>query len=401
MSLVTYLDSAFGHITHGTEASRWAGSGAMALTGDADGAPLAPAAPVAGVMAAAGALLSELAPGAVADAPALLGERAALLGLTRAGRVSCGGATRLLPGSDGWLAVALARPDDWGSVEAWLGCEPNWDAVTAAVARLPAEETAERGWLLGLPVSIVSDGAAPTAPSPWRISPGGCLGQRREGPALVVDLSALWAGPLCGDLWCRSGATVVKVEDPARPDGARRGHPGFFALLNGAKRPLSAPIDSPELRRLVADADVVITSGRRRAFDHAGLDVDAVLTASPTVWIAITAHGWSGDAADRVGFGDDTAAGAGLVATHPVGGAPRFVADAVADPLCGTLAAVAGLAARAAGGSWLIDASLSGAARYAVGRGTDGPAVPADADGRGGWSVGGETVRAPRARAVR
>ena len=60
----------------------------------------------------------------------------------------------------------------------------------------------------------------------------------RPDPAglIVVDLSALWAGPLCGDLLARAGATVVKVESTQRPDGARRGPAEFFDLLNGRKQ---------------------------------------------------------------------------------------------------------------------------------------------------------------------
>ena len=40
---------------------------------------------------------------------------------------------------------------------------------------------------------------------------------------LVADLSSMWAGPLCGQLLARAGATVVKVESPRRPDGTIKG----------------------------------------------------------------------------------------------------------------------------------------------------------------------------------
>ena len=42
----------------------------------------------------------------------MLAERAALLDLPPSGRISCGGATRLVECADGWIAVSLARPDD-------------------------------------------------------------------------------------------------------------------------------------------------------------------------------------------------------------------------------------------------------------------------------------------------
>ena len=54
------------------------------------------------------------------DAAALLTGRAAQLGLTRGGRVSAGGATRLLPTRDGWCAITLSRPDDVDAVPALL-----------------------------------------------------------------------------------------------------------------------------------------------------------------------------------------------------------------------------------------------------------------------------------------
>ncbi len=43
------------------------------------------------------------------DALALLGERAALMGLWRRGPVSCGGSCRLIPSGDAWVAVSLPR----------------------------------------------------------------------------------------------------------------------------------------------------------------------------------------------------------------------------------------------------------------------------------------------------
>jgi crotonobetainyl-CoA:carnitine CoA-transferase CaiB-like acyl-CoA transferase len=195
----------------------------------------------------------------------------------------------------------------------------------------------------------------------------------------------------------RAGATVVKVEDAHRPDGARRGDPAFYDLLNGGKRSVALDLSSPDgsaaLGALVDRADVVVTSGRARAIAGLGLDPAACLAgATDKVWVAVTAHGWG---SDGVGFGDDVAATAGLVAWHPVDGEPRFAGDAVADPLCGALAARAALDAWARGGRWFVDASLAGAAGSVV---HPGPARPAAGDGRGGWEIDGEPVAGPRAR---
>ncbi|MHB8466147.1 MAG: CoA transferase [Acidimicrobiales bacterium] len=357
----------------------WAQSGGMALTGAADGPPLAPPAPVASVLAATG----------FADAAALVGER----GLTRNGSISCGGATRLLACADGWLAVAMARPTDEVSVPAWLGVPASWDAIASRLADLPAATALEGARLLELPVAQLGE-AAPVA-SPWRISqvaPSPAL----SDPPFVLDLSSLWAGPLCGDLLARSGATVVKVEDPRRPDGARLGAAPFFDLLNSAKRSVAVELSSTAFRRLLARADVVISSARPRAFEQLGIDVAAVLSARPVVWVAITAYGWEGPERNRVGFGDDVAVAAGLVTM--LDGRPGFVADAVADPLCGTLAAFAALRCVAAGGSWFVDAPLVGAAAYTASLADNGT-VAADGRDDGQWVLAdGTPVAPPRTR---
>jgi crotonobetainyl-CoA:carnitine CoA-transferase CaiB-like acyl-CoA transferase len=193
------------------------------------------------------------------------------------------------------------------------------------------------------------------------------LGQAPPRPdassTLVIDLSALWAGPLCGDLLAGSGATVIKVESTQRPDGARRGARAFYDLLNGRKRSVALDLQTSRgvgiLRALVGRADVVIEASRPRALAQFGLDArDAVAVAGgPQVWVSITGYGRSGEDANRVAFGDDAAAAGGLV-THTENG-PLFCADAVADPLTGLTAADACLDKLSSGGRWLLDISMA------------------------------------------
>jgi CoA-transferase family III len=366
----------------------------MALTGDTGGDALAAPAPVAALVQAAADLFDEVAPDRtrpVADPPALLGERAAILGLERRGRVSCGGGTRLLRTADGWVAVALPRPEDRAAVPAWLALlnadadgptstEDPWAVAAAGVADRSAPEVSAAARLLEIPCAVTEE--TPTASTPWDVEAGPSADPVRR--PLVVDLSGLWAGPLCADLLRRAGARVVKVEDPARPDGSRRGWPAFADLLNAGKQSVGVELTSAagrrDLARLLARADAVVTSSRPRAFERLGVDVGAVLGRSPTVWVAITGHGWSGPGRDRVGFGDDAAVAGGLVVRGPADREPRFLADAVADPLAGVLAALVASAALAAGGSWFVDAPLAQAASFAAGLGpvpaTDAAAAP-------------------------
>jgi crotonobetainyl-CoA:carnitine CoA-transferase CaiB-like acyl-CoA transferase len=195
---------------------------------------------------------------------------------------------------------------------------------------------------------------------------------------VVVDLSALWAGPLCGDLLARAGARVVKVESTQRPDGARRGPHEFFDLMNGAKRSVALDLRDHAgiriLHDLVRRADIVIEASRPRALAQLGLDArDLVRSGGPRIWISITGYGRSDDAANRVAFGDDAAAAGGLVVWKD--NAPLFCADALADPVTGLTAADACLLALASGGRWLLDVSMS-----AVSAALTGPTLPARGD---------------------
>jgi hypothetical protein len=136
------------------------------------------------------------------------------------------------------LALTLARDDDLALLPALLGealhGDP-WEFVAHRVTRRSARRLVARARLLGL--------AAAEAVSPPRDIPRWCriarlgapLKRRLRVAPLVVDLSALWAGPLCTHLLELAGAYVVKVESVQRPDGARRGAPAFYDLLNADK----------------------------------------------------------------------------------------------------------------------------------------------------------------------
>jgi hypothetical protein len=322
---------------------------AWELTGRPDGPPLVPPTGVIERIEALGASLS-------IDPLPLLAERASAAGLSRAGTTTCGGAGRLLRALDGWVAVHLPRDDDLAAVPAWLQVDVRdgpWAAVGATVPHRTCGELVRRGRLLGLAVAAL--GEVPAPPEPVRAIPTGDAAPLTR-PPVVVDLSALWAGPLCTRLLADRGAEVVKVESPTRPDGARRGPPAFFDRLHRGKSQVVCDLRSPELRTLVEEADVVVVGSRARALDQLGLVPEEI---RPRVWLSITGYGRS---VDRVAFGDDAAVAGGLVGSDADG--PVFLADAVADPLSGIASAVAVDAALHAGGRWLIDTSLSGVAAW-------------------------------------
>lgn len=413
-------------------AAEWAASGAMALTGDAGGPPLvAPGEPASVARGAALALealttTAEGVRGVQVDGAALLGERAAIAGLSRSGACSPGGSCRLLPTRRGWVAVNLARQSDLELLPAWLEVpveDDPWGTVAAHLARTESERLVERAAMMGLAVAAVPDAEPQDAqqlargggwpPAPWHLAGplgaevGAPLVRAPRTPGLVVDLSALWAGPLCAHLLGLAGFTVVKVESPRRPDGARHGPPAFYDLLHGGHRSVALELADPSardrLRELMAAADVVIDSSRPRALGPLGLGPDELHRRSPrTIWVSITGYGRSGPWRDRAAFGDDAAAAAGLV-VRGADGLLRFCADAVADPLAGLHAALGAAALWSADMGGLVDVAL----REVAGSCVVDPAevVTRDARRRGGrWFLdtaeGEVVVQPPRARSI-
>lgn len=269
------------------------------------------------------------------DGAQLLGERAACAGLRRRGRISAGGSCRLVAASDGWLAVNLARPSDADLLPAWLG--------SGAVGARGAAELAARAQLPGLPVCVVPepvDAAAdeqavargqtfPFAPflidgrpadrasaaGRFAPPPGAPSPASSRAPFVVVDLSSLWAGPLCAHLLWLAGGRVIKVESTRRVDGARSGPRAFFDLLHADHESVALDFGSEAgrraLHRLVDRSDVIIKSSRPRAVAQLDLQPHDILARRPELtWVAITGYGRFGPWADRVAFGDDAAVGA-------------------------------------------------------------------------------------------
>jgi hypothetical protein len=365
----------------------------MVLTGRPDGPGLGGPPALIHLAALASGVVARRSDGRVAvDGLALLGERAALGNLTRQGTISCGGSTRLVRTADGWLAVALARPDDIAALGAWL-CDdvpPDnpWPTVERIAGELDTATLDDRAALLGLPIAALCSVGPPESPAFDLPIGAACLHETGGSPraiagALVVDLSSLWAGPLCGQLLAAAGANVVKVESLARPDGARRGPAAFFDLMNGLKQSVALDLTTTggrsDLRRLIGAADVVIESARPRGLEQMGIMAADVLGQAdgPRVWASITSHGRGPGRAERVGFGDVAAVAGGLVARDEEG--PCFLADAVTDPLSGLTATAAALEALATGGRWLLNVAMAPLAAAVAGPASavfGGPALP-------------------------
>ncbi|MDT5411382.1 MAG: hypothetical protein QOG14_3602 [Mycobacterium sp.] len=342
----------------------WAGSGLAYLTGSPDGTPDFSR---AAVLAEARRVSTDIAGllGVEVDAAAMLAGRAAILGLTRRGRISAGGATRLLRTLDGWCAVALPRDDDVATLPALMEVDAvtgdPWEVLSRWTATRSTDEVVDRARLLDIAVAALGEAAA-EPPTVRRC--GTSAGPRRPDGLLVADLSSLWAGPLCGQLLARAGAVVVKVESPSRPDGTRRGEPAFFDWMNAGKLSYCLDFDreSDALHRLLDAADIVIEGSRPAALRRRGLTAEDLAGRKGRIWLRIRGYR---EQPDRPAFGDDAAVAGGLVGGGADG--PLFCGDAIADPLTGLEAARAVGETLRRGGGEVVEVSMAQvAARYAA-----------------------------------
>jgi hypothetical protein len=266
--------------------------------------------------------------------PTPLLERDAPGGLATPGIISANRHCRLLRTAEGWVALNLARTEDRELVPALTGVDgAPWVVLADLATHLTSTEFRDRATELQLPIAALGESAPQTLAQ---------VGSTRV-PGKVVDLSALWAGPLCAGLLARAGAEVVRIESLSRPDPTPQVSPLLDARTNSGKArravDLSTDEGRAELHQLIGDADVLVTSARPAALGRLGLEP---ANFPDLTWVAITAHGFTGPGAGRVGFGDDCAVAGGLVCWEA--GEPRFLGDALADPLTGLEAALAVLA---------------------------------------------------------
>ncbi|MGE3690849.1 MAG: CoA transferase [Novosphingobium sp.] len=306
----------------------------------------------------------------------LVGERGSNNRFVIRGPISAGpGGSRILATRDNaWFCLTILRDEDRAMLPALFMDEgldfSSNEAIAAAAREHDCADLLERGRLLGLPVAAVDE--TPANP-PIEILATGPHRNRDSGHRpLVIDLSAIWAGPLAGHLLWLAGADVVKVESHNRPDLIRRDDPATFGLINQGKANIVANLTDPAERdRLIAlirRADFVIESSRVRALQHLGVDADALVRETPgLVWLTVTGHGASGEAASWAGIGHDCGVAAGLTrAMKKASGKIGFVGDALPDPLTGIAAALEGWRTYKSGTAQRIGFAMSAIAAQAL-----------------------------------
>jgi crotonobetainyl-CoA:carnitine CoA-transferase CaiB-like acyl-CoA transferase len=130
----------------------------------------------------------------------------------------------------------------------------------------------------------------------------------------VVDMATLFAGPLAATILGDYGADVIKVEHPAKGDPARNhgpskdGVPLWWTSLGRNKRTITLNVGQPDgaevMKKLLAEADVLIENFRVGTLERWGLGPDVLQAINPRlVILRVTGFGQIGPYAKRPGFG--------------------------------------------------------------------------------------------------
>ena len=125
----------------------------------------------------------------------------------------------------------------------------------------------------------------------------------------VLDLTRVVAGPACTRTLSDYGAHVIKIEPPDG-DLMRQGVPKAngvaigFAQQNAGKKNLCIDMSKPEgshiVRRLAADADIVVENYRPGVASRLGIGYADVCADNPgVIYCSITGYGQEGPAAHR------------------------------------------------------------------------------------------------------
>jgi crotonobetainyl-CoA:carnitine CoA-transferase CaiB-like acyl-CoA transferase len=161
----------------------------------------------------------------------------------------------------------------------------------------------------------------------------------------VLDLSAVFSGPMATTLLADQGAQVLKIETP-EGDTTRRLGPAkgdlsaMFIAANHGKRSIALDLKTEDGRAIVRElarrADVLVENFRPGAMARLGFDYDAVARLNPRiVYLSISGYGQTGPYADGRVYDAVIQAVSGFSAAHRdhSTGEPSLLATAVCDKL--------------------------------------------------------------------
>jgi crotonobetainyl-CoA:carnitine CoA-transferase CaiB-like acyl-CoA transferase len=178
-----------------------------------------------------------------------------------------------------------------------------------------------------------------------------------EGPMAgikVLDLSIALTGPYAAALLADQGADVVKVERPDIGDIARwvgvavNGMSALYLVCNRGKRSIAVDMTKDEgaeiVRRLAAEADVVVQNYRPGVVDRLGVGYEDVRADNPdVVYCSLSGFGAEGPYCDRSAYDTVIQAYGGFAANQadPADGVPVFLRQTAADKVTALFASQA------------------------------------------------------------
>ncbi|WP_109526450.1 CoA transferase [Nocardia aurea] len=218
-----------------------------------------------------------------------------------------------------WLRVQATYPTLRARMVTALGCADDIDAIARAVAGLPGEIAEER---------LIAAGAAAAlarSQSEWLQHPAGRAVATEplaavvtteqapdrwqptaERPLLgirVLDLTRVVAGPMATRFLAALGAEVLRIDHPDGDEFLVWGVNDLGLGKRWATLDYKTDHGTRVLRKLIASADVLITSHRADALERIGLGAEERATLRPgLVDVAMNAYGWVGPWRNRRGF---------------------------------------------------------------------------------------------------
>ena len=174
----------------------------------------------------------------------------------------------------------------------------------------------------------------------------------------VLDLSRVFAGPLCGMVLADFGAEVIKVEHPGRGDDTRdwgmrigKTETTYYNSMNRNKRSVTVDLQTPEgvkiIHGLLPQCDVVVQNFKTGGAEKLGLGYEQLKAIKPDlIYCSVAGYDSSGPEAKRPGYDLVIQGESGLMALNGEANTPPLkFGVAVVDLMTGMYAAQAVLAA--------------------------------------------------------
>ena len=161
----------------------------------------------------------------------------------------------------------------------------------------------------------------------------------------VVELGQLIAGPFAAKTLADFGADVIKIEPPGEGDPLRKwrllhnGTSVWWQVQSRNKKSVAVDLRQPEgrdiVKRLIAEADVLIENFKPGTMEKWGMGYDALAVTNPAlIMLRVSGYGQTGPYKDKPGFGVVAEAMGGLRhLTGEPGRVPVRVGVSIGDTL--------------------------------------------------------------------